>query len=252
MRKLSTIFVLVGLLGMAEQANGQASIQDSTISLFTITAVYSLEMPGGDMKERFGRSNFLGGGGSYKTANNWLYTAEFQFLFGREVKEDPLKEIKSDQGYLINGQGTLEPLPPRQRGYRALIKAGKVFPWVGPNPNSGIFGQIGAGFIQHKIDWQNQSQAVHQIKNEYIKGYDRLTNGIIFTETLGYMNFSDNKLFNFSASFQFGQAFTKNRRDWNYDQMQSPDEQRLDLFYGIRMAWSFPIYEQADDSYYIY
>lgn len=252
MRKLLAIIAIAGLLGIPEKVFSQASIQDSTISLFTISATYSLEMPGGDLKDRFGRSNFLGGGGSYKTKNNWLYTAEFQFLFGNEVKEDPLRKIKSNKGHLINGQGTLEPLPSRQRGYRALVKAGKVFPWVGPNPNSGIFAQAGAGFIQHKIDWRNQSQAVHQIKNEYIKGYDRLTNGIIFTETLGYMHFSDNKLFNFSAAFQFGQAFTKNRRDWNYDQMREPNEQRLDLFYGLSITWSFPIYNQADDSYYIY
>jgi hypothetical protein len=233
-----------------KKASGQASIADSTIQLFLITANYSAELPGADFAERFGTSHFLGASVSTKTSHNWKFTTSFDFLFGGRVKEDPLTMISADNGNLINGQGTFEPLEYQQRGFRATVRAGKVLPVFGPNPNSGLLLQAGGGFFQHKIRYNTQSQGVFQLRDDYVKGYDRLTNGFALTQTIGYLNLSDNKLINFKVAFQVTEAFTKNRRSWNFDEMRKADEQRLDLLYGIKISWSWPVYDKASQGYY--
>ncbi len=231
-------------------ARGQVDIKDSTIQVLMISANYSLEQSAADLKDRFGLTSFLGPAFSLKTDNNWFYSAEFDFMFGNSVKQNPLSIIETERGRLINGQGTIEPLEKRQRGFRSEVRAGKVFPILGPNPNSGIFLQAGAGFIQHRIDYKQQSGALFQLQGDYEKGYDRLTNGLMLSQTLGYLNLSDNKLINFSVAFQISQSFTKNRRDWNFDTRSPMNEQRLDMLYGVRVEWTFPVYDQASEGFY--
>lgn len=247
---LSTLILMVGLLGLSDTAQGQANIRDSSIQLYLISANYSAELTGADMGERFGTSHFLGPSFSTKTSNNWKITAGFGFLFGSNVKVDPLSEISADNGNLINGNGTFEPIRYQQRGFRAMARAGKVLPLIGPNPNSGILLQAGAGFLQHKIRYNLESGSVFQLDGEYRKGYDRLTNGIAFTQSIGYLNLSDSKLINFRIAFQVTEAFTQNRRSWNFDEIRKADEQRLDLLYGIRVTWSWPVYDKASEGYY--
>ncbi len=232
------------------KASAQANIRDSTIQLFLITANYSAELPGADFAERFGTSHFLGASVSTKTSHNWKFTASFDFMFGGRVKEDPLSMIAADNGNLINGQGTFEPLQYQQRGFRAMFRTGKLLPVIGPNPNSGLLLQAGGGFIQHKIRYNTQSRGVFQLQEPYRKGYDRLTNGVALTQSLGFLYLSDNKLINFRIAFQVTEAFTQNRRSWNFDEMRKADEQRLDLLYGIKVSWSWPIYDKASEGYY--
>ncbi len=247
---LALMFSLFATCLPFKKASGQASITDSTIQLFLITANYSAELPGADFAERFGTSHFLGAAFSTKTSHNWKFTTSFDFLFGGRVKEDPLTSISADNGNLINAQGTFEPLSYQQRGFKAMVRAGKLLPVVGPNPNSGILLQAGGGFFQHKIRYNNQSRGVFQLKDSYVKGYDRLSNGFALTQTIGYLHLSDNKLINFKVAFQITEAFTKNRRSWNFDEMRKVDEQRLDLLYGVKISWSWPVYDKASKGYY--
>ncbi len=251
MNKFISCLILFSLLCSTHLVKGQASIKDSTIQIFLISANYSLEKPGGDLGERFGLSNFLGPAASLKNQNNWLFTLEHDFLFGNDVKENPLTNLETESGSIINGQGTKEPLVVNERGFRTEVKAGKIFPWFGPNPNSGPFFQIGLGLLQHKIHFKTRAGSIAQLQGEYEKGYDRLTNGLSITETLGYIHLSNSRLVNFSAAFQLTQAFTRNRRSFNFNTQESVDEQRLDLLFGVRVEWTFPIYKQASKGYYI-
>lgn len=248
MKKLLVVLVLLFFGGA--KVWGQSDIQDSTISLFLASASYGFEIPGGDMADRFGNSNGIGLSASYKMKNNYLFSLDFKFLFSRNVREDPLQSIKSDKGFLINGQGLMEPVDRLMRGYYAMAKAGKVFPWFGPNPNSGVYFQLGGGFMQHKIKYNNISSSLFQLKGDYKKGYDRLSNGFALSESIGFQYLSNNKLINFSVGFEFIQAFTKNRRDWNFDTMEKNDDLRIDLLYGIHFKWSYPIYEKAPQEHY--
>lgn len=109
---------------------------------------------------------------------------------------------------------------------------------------------LGAGFLEHKIRIDVDKDDVPELSGDYLKGYDRLTNGLALTEFIGYMHCGNNRLINFIFGFELTQAFTQNRRDFNFDQMKKDDNKRLDLLYGIKLGWFFPLYRHAATSYY--
>ncbi len=82
------------------------------------------------------------------------------------------------------------------------------------------------------------------------KGYDRLSNGIGFTQSVGYLFLSNNRIANFFAGIEMNEAFTKNRRDFNYDQMKKDNQLRTDLLFGIRIGWILPLYKKAPKEFY--
>ena len=132
----------------------------------------------------------------------------------------------------------------------ALI--GKLFSLSDVNPRSGIRFTISSGLLQHKIRIQDDPvRDVPQLSTEYRKGYDRLTNGLTFNEFIGYQMLSRNRRINFYAGLEFTQAFTKSRRDFNFDTMTAETENRVDLLYGFRVGWVLPFYfGNAGDIYY--
>ena len=105
------------------------------------------------------------------------------------------------------------------------------------HPKSGIRLTASTGVLQHKIRIEDRTGGLIQLQGEYLKGYDRLTNGLAFTEFIGYQHISNSGLVNFMAGFELTQGFTKNRRSWDYLEMKRLDEQRFDLLNGFRVGW---------------
>ena len=63
----------------------------------------------------------------------------------------------------------------------------------------------------------------------------------------------DNKnTFNFYIGLEFYQAWTMNRRDFNFDTMECDDTERNDYLFGIRAGWILPIYQKEPNKYYYY
>jgi len=216
-----------------------------------------IAFPGGDLAERFGETGIASTGIHFKSYNNWLIGVDFDFFFGQNVKEDTiLRHIGifdggTYHGSLIGTDGLLYIPDLGMRGFKLQIGGGKILPLLSPNPNSGLVLQGHVGFLQHKIRYYIQESGnVPQLNDEIKKGYDRLTNGISFSEFIGYQHFSDNKLINFSIGLEFTQALTQNRRTLNYDTMERDDTQRLDLMYAIKARWILPFYRRQSTSYY--
>ena len=85
---------------------------------------------------------------------------------------------------------------------------------------------------------------------DYAKGYDRLTDGISTNEFIGYMYIGNKRLLTFYAGFDFTQAWTRDRRGYNFD-LHGPDNtKRFDMLSGIKVGWIIPIYRIAPDKYY--
>ena len=55
---------------------------------------------------------------------------------------------------------------------------------------------------------------------------------------------------NFYFGFELYQAFTKNRRTYNYDLMEKVDVKRQDFLNGFRIGWVIPLYEKLPNEYY--
>ena len=239
------------LLFIAGQVFPQGNIKDSVVATSLISTTYSYQVPGGDLSKRFVSNNAVGLGYIYKTKKNWIFGADGFFMFRDSIKETGiLDSLETSTGNIIDGNGTYAEVHLYERGFHMGIKAGKLFPLFGPNPNSGIFILGGLGLLQHKIRIENRDNAAAQIAKEYKKGYDRLTNGLALSEFIGYMYLGNSKLVSFYAGFEFVQAWTQNRRSYNFDLMGPDNTKRLDLLYTIKVGWILPLYKRSPDAFY--
>ncbi len=230
---------------------GEFNIRDSSVSFLMIGGTFAYQMPGGDMADRFGNDFNVGGTFQWKTKKNWIFGIDGNFFFSDAVRESNiLDKISTSQGYVIGEDGYYADVFLYERGFIFSGKAGKIFPVIGPNRNSGLMTTLGVGLLQHKIRIQDSGNTAPQLSDDYKKGYDRLTNGLSLTEFLGYVNFGSHRLVNFMAGFEFTQAFTKNRRSYNFDTMMRDDKSRLDLLFGFRVAWIIPLYKRMPKEYY--
>ncbi len=247
--KKTTIIIVIIFLYL--QSFSQKHSRDSSTNIVSISATYGYFMPGGDLKTRFGNNSTVGAAFLYKTSNNWLYGLDWNFIFGDKVKEDSIfKKISTSQGFIIDGNGYPAIVNLNERGFLTSVKFGKLFPINSFNPNSGIVILGSVGLMQHKIKIENTDGAAHQINGDYKKGYDRLTNGLSVSEYVGYMFYGKKNLLNFYAGFEFTQAWTQNRRSFNFDTQSKDQTKRLDLMYGVKIGWMIPIYSRKPDKYY--
>ncbi len=228
----------------------QGSVRDSVISMFSIDLSLGYHSPAGDLAERFGDNGAVGGSVHYKTNKNWLFGLQGGLIFGSLVKDPVTLPITTTDGFHIDQNGNFVNLLFLQRGLYFNVTAGKVFKLFGPNPNSGLVITGGVGLLQHKILLETRNNEVPQLEGDYLKGYDRLTNGLTLHQFMGYRYMGNNRFVNLTVGFEGFQAFTESRRDFDFDMMKKDDRKRLDMLYGLKVMWSFPIYRRVSSGYY--
>lgn len=249
MKKLQLFFLL---LLLTTSTFGQFSVRDSSIAFPTIGATFTYQSPGGDMAKRFGNNFALGAAFQYKFKSNWILGIEGRYIFSDNVRENNiLDKYKTADGYILDGSGQYGLVLLYERGLQFTLRGGKIFPIRRLNPNSGIMVNAGVGYLQHRIWIDTPGSPIPYLEGDYAKGYDRFTNGLALSEFIGLISFSNHKLVNFYAGFEFTQGFTKNRRAMNFDTGLKDDRQRLDLLFGIHIGWMFPIYKRVADKYYL-
>ena len=245
--KLTQLFLTCCLLvfvsfDLTAQEEDDFRINLGNVVSFDVT--YGFHLPDGDLKDRFGNSSEIGAGLEYMTKeNNWIVGVHFGYFFGKEVKEDVLINLRTPEGNIIGSNGNWANIQLLERGIHSNILVGKLFPLIKNNRRSGLRLTLGLGVLQHKIRVQQDSQTpIAQITGDYAKGYDRLSNGLSITEFVGYQHLSNNRLVNFYFGFEFVQAFTENRRDWDFTLDLKDDTKRTDLLMGIKFGWILPFY----------
>ena len=246
------VFVYIFLVAFQKTAFSQKSIKDTIITFPMIGVSAAYQFPGGNLSERFGNDISVGLVFQWKFKNNWLAGFDGTFFFSDNVKEKYfLDQYKTADGNIIDGNGDYSIVSLSERGVKLELKGGKIFPVIGPNRNSGLMTTLGIGYIQHKILIETPQGPIPYIEDEYRKGFDRLTNGFCLTEFMGYIHFGNKRLVNYYAGLEFTQAFTKNKRELNFDSGIKDDKQRTDLFFGIRIGWVFPLYRRNADKIYV-
>jgi hypothetical protein len=249
MRKFAWLCAFI-FIGYSSKA--QVNIKDSAINAPMFYVTYAYQLNSGDISNRFGSSSAIGGGFQIKIKKNWLFGAEYNYLFGGKVKDEAsiLSRISTSDGFLITSSGEYAQVNFTQAGYNISVKAGKIIPVLNPNPNSGILISLQPGFLQHRIKINNPNNTAPQLKGDYKKGYDEMANGFSITEFLGYFYMGNKRLYSFYAGFEFTQAFTKFRRAYNFNTMSRDTEQKHDYFYSFRVGWLIPLYKRAPAGYY--
>ena len=248
-QSLSIFFLLLTI-----KAQAQVNVKDSLVRVPMLIPTVGLGIPTQDFSQRFGTFAQVGLDFLWKTPKGWLGGVDYQFLFGSQVKEtNVLDGILTDDNFLIGADGTLYDVRFQLRGMRAMAKLGRQFPIWGPNKNSGVFGTLGIGFLQHRIRLEFQRNAdIPQLDQTYIKGYDRLSNGLAVSPAIGYFFLGNKRRVNFFASIEYLAGFTQNRRSYNYDQNSADLSKRTDGIFCIRAGWILPLYERKPDEYYFY
>ncbi len=227
---------------------GQPLEEENGKKLFTPTLInvtFGFDLPAGDLSKRFG-SNSTVGINVEQMFGIFSAGVESFVIFGRSVNEDPLSIIRTPEGALIGENREFVEVGLGQFGWYVGGYTAVTIPIIEKNPHSGIRFALGAGLLQHKIKI-DEASPVPQLTPEYKKGYDRLTNGLALKQFLGYRHFSKNKLVNFIVGFEFKEGFTKSRRDFDFSTMQVDTKNRFDMYYGLKIGWTLPIYHNDGD-----
>lgn len=250
MKKLYVLLILS--FSLTCQSFAQVSIKDSSIYTPLIGFSYGYYFPAGDMADRFGQNSAVQLNVDFKTKKYWMFGVNGSYFFGKVIKETLFDSIDTSGGSVIDQSGQFTDVRLYERGFTVVGTFGRMFPFKKPNPNSGIVANIGVGFIQHKIRIETIGNTTPQLSKEYRKGYDRLSNGLLLSESIGYTYLSNNRLVNLYFGLECMQGFTKSRRSWDFDKMSRDTKQRVDILYGARVAWILPLYKKPPQDFYIY
>lgn len=210
-----------------------------------------LDFPGADMADRFGTSYRVGGQLLYKTKSNWIFGPKYDYIFGTKLKEDSLMiNIIDKYGSFIGNSAQRVGVTIYQRGYMIGFQGGKIFNIGKSSSDNGILAMTTVGFMEHKILIRDRDNAIPSLRGDYKKGYDRLTNGWMLEQYVGYTYFANNNLLNFHIGLNVSAGFTKGRRDFLYDVMRTDTESRVDLLLGIRAGWYIPIFKRKSEEFF--
>ncbi len=248
-------YILLGLISLNTLAQTETEEKPEGVIIPAISVYYAYEFPGGDLATRFGANNKVGATFSLKLKSNWIVGIDAGYMFGQELKEEAysiLDPLKTEVGQITSRYGTPGNIMMSERGYTVYLKAGKVLPILQTNKNSGPLLMGGIGFLQHKIRIDNEGNDVPQVYGDYKNGYDHLTNGIAFNQFIGYRHYANNMMMNFYIGAEFTQAFTKNRRGFNYNTLEYDNASRLDLLYSLKIGMVVPFARRAPKAFYTY
>jgi hypothetical protein len=169
------------------------------------------------------------------------------------VKEDVLENLRTFDGSIIGIDGQPGDVSLKERGFYVGINTGKIFKTTKNEHNlTGIRAQIGAGLLQHKIRVQDNANTIVALSDQYIKGYDRLTNGAALHLALGFQYDSPINNFHFNIMGDLFGASTLSRRDFDNLTGSYLDEKRNDIIGGISISYIVSISrtDKADQIYY--
>lgn len=206
-------------------------------------------LPAGELSKRFGINGTIGAGTEFITSKNWMFGLEGAFLFGSNVKEDPLAILRTPSGDIIGNDRAIATIRLQQRGLYVGALVGKLITF--DDSREGLRLTLGGGWTQHRIRILDDARTAAQLSGDYKKGYDRLCGGPAFQQFVGWQHVGYGKDVSWLIGFEFNQGITQTLRDWDFTEMRKLDGTRVDLRFGIRMAFTLPFYTgYAEEIYY--
>jgi hypothetical protein len=204
---------------------------------------YTNYHPQSELSKRFGMTNGFGIGASYRWEQRIIAGFEFSPLWGGNVLENSgLDSITGPSGGLIDNNGNIGIVRLYMFGYHGNAYLGYLFNTHSKNPNTGILVRSGVGYLQHKIRHQHSINIMPQLEGEMIKGYDKLTSGIMYSQFIGFQYSSILKSIHFWAGISYDFAYTVNRRGYNYDTRSYDTNVRKDQLLGFKIGAMIPIF----------
>lgn len=247
-------FVLGTLILLSLSSLAQVNVKDSLAQgwLFNISTSYLLK--GGDFADYLGPNFTVGGDLQYKFKSNVILSVGGRYHFADQVKDvqSIFGDIITTRNEVLGLNGEYAPVSFRERGWNTSVDLSYIYNRWGHNANSGALFSVGLGYNAHWIDVRNQLENTPQIQDEYLRGYDRFTQGFVTRQFLGYHHSGNQRTINFTVGFEFMQGFNKNVRAYNYNTRAFDTGSKLDLYYGLRFSWFLPIYDENAQKFYYY
>ncbi len=236
-------FLLITFTSIWQTAFSQHYLRDSAINITSFQFGYSASFTALDLGEKANLLHVFSPAISFKNTKNMVFEASLNlFVANKCLQTNTISMINSELDLPISTEGLLEETNIRFQGFSANLNFGMLLKESNYNKNSGLYGEFGLGFMQHKLKFAYQGQDVMQLEEPYVKGYDRLANGTMLTQFIGYRRYSNKNTFNYKIGLEINEGLTKNRRSWNYDTFGPITDQRIDLYYGLKMAIVLPFY----------
>ncbi len=210
---------------------------------FFIAPKYGVGIPEGDLNKRFGTHFNFGGKLSIITPGRLYFGVNYSFIFGSHVKEDVLSNLRTIEGGIIGSDMRFASVFLRERGHHFYSEAGYFLSKNGKKAVSGFLFAAGLGYLLHKVRIVDEFDSVVQLRDDYIKGYDRLTGGLSISQSLSYLFFSHDSMINFYLSAHISEGFTKNLRGINYDN-NLETAKRLDVMAGVEVGWIIHLFRR--------
>jgi hypothetical protein len=250
----STLYLLPFLLLSLTLSSSLSAQQDSAQSFSMVAGSFGLQLPGGDLADRYGASFSIGPAFLYKSSKNILFGVDYNYIYSENVKDAStlFSGIANTDGNIIDGNGMFAEYYLYESAFQLAFRAGRIYPLHGTNQNSGLMFTAALGLLQHKTWIYMQEDTAPQITGEYKKGYDRLRNGLSINQFAGYFHASDKGNVNYFVGIEATQALTKSRRSYDFTTMGPNNTTNIDLLWGIKFAWFFPIYRTIPKDYYYY
>ena len=90
---------------------------------------------------------------------------EGSFIFGNDVRVTGLFDHLTDsKGNITDVNGDIATVRLLSRGFHVNGTVGKIFPVLSPNKNSGLYANIGLGYVAYKLRIETQDHVVPQIE----------------------------------------------------------------------------------------
>lgn len=203
---------------------------------------YGGHLPLGDLAENFNYMFSLGGKAQFIFSNNLAVGLVGDHLFADKIGRDVVANLRQEEGLITDRFGELAEVQQGMRGFFLGASVSYLIPMLKNYKRSGIEVRVEGGYLQHWIRFRTVGGHIYALSGDYRRGYDRMTSGVAFRQYVGYRHLARNRFFNFYGGFDFMQAFTRNRRGFNFDTGQADTKNRLDLLVGVRVGLTIPIY----------
>ena len=208
--------------------------------------------PAADLGKRFGYNGSLGVDYTHLLKNRWIYQFSGDFIFGDQIKNETgvLSNIATEDGFVIDREGTLQKINIYERGFTLYASAGKLFPAFNYNPNTGIVVLAGLGYMQHQYRFEIENNNTPQLDGDYVKGYDHRCGGPSLRQFVGYFHLGNTRKINYYVGLDIKEAFTFSMRPYYFNEMKVADEKRFDMMAGIKFGWILPLYKKTQSTFY--
>ena len=237
------------LILLFASAKGQDSTNYDRHLLFGIGVAPSIGL--GEFGDKFRTFSSIPLSATYKTTKNVTMGVMGSGYFGQDILAPGLFQGMTFDDQLIDINGNPAAVRFQMRGWYTMATVGKIFSLKRPNPNKGIHVRFGAGFMQHKLRMQFDSDKLPQLEDEYIKGYDQLHNGAMFMGSVQYHVISLHNL-SVYAGIDYIQGYTRSRRSWEYSLNKKDGGLKTDRYLSFNAGIMIPlkIYKSTEARYF--